>query len=258
MTGVPRSCWVLVATALLTGSHAHAYSDPSQFGTPAVMGGGGDRWFTGSPADGFGCRTCHTHPRPISGLRVESLPSQYVPGATYEVKLTWPQTLSLSTDLEAHVVALVEFTDEAGNPAGSVAVPAGTALTELDSCKPYTFKVPAMNIFDAPNGRKIVGLEDCGGRQLRFQWTAPAQAAGPLFFSGGAVVSDAQNDIHNDGVVEFFRPILPQGQTSYDTEVQGGCAVMAGAPAGSTRLLQFLSVASAGIVILSRRRRRRP
>ena len=247
----------ILLALLLPSPRAHAYSDLASFGTATTEGGAGNRWFTGSPADGYGCSVCHTRGPSVKGLKIESLPERYMPGATYEITLSWPLDKSIAEDGVAHVSALVEFTDETGNVAGSVNVPAGTAMTELDACEPYGLRVPAAHVFDAPNGRKVVGLEDCGGRQLRLQWTAPMSSMGTLFFSGGVVQSDDKSDLAGDGVLELLRPILAESQTTYDTETKGSCAVRPGAT-GSTADTAWISLLLGfGVVMLNRLRRRR-
>jgi hypothetical protein len=73
-------------------SVAHAYADPLYFAKPAAEGGGEGRWFTGSPADGYGCGVCHT-PNQAEKLVVEGLPKNgYVPGKDYYIRIAWPVT----------------------------------------------------------------------------------------------------------------------------------------------------------------------
>lgn len=256
MTRTPLAI-AIVLTLLLASPRAHAYSDLASFGTATTEGGAGNRWFTGSPADGYGCSVCHTHGPTVKGLKIESLPERYLPGATYEITLSWPLDKSIAEDGVAHVSALVEFTDETGNAAGSVSVPGGTAMTERDACEPFGLRVPAAHVFDAPNGRKVVGLEDCGGRQLRLQWTAPKSSMGTLFFSGGVVQSDDKSNLAGDSVLELLRPILAEGQSTYDAETKGGCAVRPGASCSNAPHVRYALVLGFGVCMLNRLRRRR-
>jgi hypothetical protein len=83
------ACAVVLAAL---ADEARAYSTPDASAEQPALGGGGGRWFTGSPADGFGCTVCHA---PASGqrhfpLRVAGLPSDgYVPGQRQEIVLAW-------------------------------------------------------------------------------------------------------------------------------------------------------------------------
>ena len=85
---------VLLGRVLMPGS-AHAYSAPEAYAELAYQGGGEGRWFTGSPADGFGCGVCHA---PAAGQReyplyVQGLPTErgYALAAQHQVVLSWPQ-----------------------------------------------------------------------------------------------------------------------------------------------------------------------
>src|SRR5436189_185082 len=115
--------------------------------------------------------------------------------------------------------------------AGTVHVPSDAEmdLPEADTCQPIGLGVPATERFAAPdfelpNNRQIAGLTDCGGKQMRLQWTAPAPDMGVVFFSGGVVQSNHMSDLLGDGVVEIFRPVLPEAGKSYAVETSGGCS----------------------------------
>src|SRR5262245_23122316 len=55
---------IVVACGCLLGfvDDARAFSDPTIYGKypSQKLGGGGGRYFTGSPADGYSCSVCHT------------------------------------------------------------------------------------------------------------------------------------------------------------------------------------------------------
>jgi hypothetical protein len=62
---------------------------------PPAAGGGGGRWFSGSPADGFSCGVCHL---PSAGVRkfplyVAGLPlaSGYTLASRQQIVLSWPE-----------------------------------------------------------------------------------------------------------------------------------------------------------------------
>lgn len=72
---------------------AHAFNGTGSFGLATMPnGGGGGRFFTGSPRDGFTCEVCH---RPKEGhnrsleLRVKGLSEPIVPGKTYRLTIEW-------------------------------------------------------------------------------------------------------------------------------------------------------------------------
>jgi hypothetical protein len=73
---------------------ARAYSSPDAYFDRASQGGGGGRWFTGSPADGFGCNVCHTNtpqgrdfPLYVAGLPTGG----YALASRQEIVLSWPE-----------------------------------------------------------------------------------------------------------------------------------------------------------------------
>jgi len=94
----------------------------------AQLGGGGGRYFTGSPADGFDCSVCHTSPEGYSfPLRQKGLPLDgYVPGKVYEeITLSWPDVTmaeqqALSRGLKPVTALMAEFVAEDGGNAGTL------------------------------------------------------------------------------------------------------------------------------------------
>lgn len=99
LLGAPSRLAAVGALALLapvlTPVPAAAFSAPSIYPTPAADGGGGGRWFSGSPAEGYGCSVCHTSEPPGSSFTMDilGLPSQagYKPGLAYPITVTWPE-----------------------------------------------------------------------------------------------------------------------------------------------------------------------
>src|SRR5690348_3551226 len=87
--------WLLAAFALiaLPTARVQAFSDPSSFSKAANEGGGGGRYFSGSPLDGYTCSVCHrggTAPEVnVSGVPLNG----YTPGMAYEIKVDWPDAL---------------------------------------------------------------------------------------------------------------------------------------------------------------------
>jgi hypothetical protein len=81
---------------------ARAFSSPDAYTEAPPAGGGGGRWFSGSPADGFGCSVCHSgapsqrvFPLYTAGLPLEG----YALATRYEVVLSWPEFARRWTEL---------------------------------------------------------------------------------------------------------------------------------------------------------------
>jgi hypothetical protein len=99
MAALPRLARLSSVAALfvtaLAPSGSRAYSTPDAYAEEAYQGGGEGRWFTGSPADGFGCGACHA---PAPGQRAfplyaTGLPSSqgYARNAQHTIVLSWPE-----------------------------------------------------------------------------------------------------------------------------------------------------------------------
>lgn len=223
-------CVSLLVISWSLPSRAHAYSDPSGFSSqPLDDGGGGGRWFTGSPADGYTCAVCHsggTSPAlTVSGLPIDG----YIPGASYEVIVDWPDALS-------HLGISVEITDELGGGAGAVQLPQSDTVDAMEECAASFgtgILATSMNEVAPKNPtlapRSVMNVADCGARRLRFLWTAPLQANSQLWLSGTIVAADGMGDVNGDGVTSFARPITTRGGEPIASTV-GGCSVM---PLGS-------------------------
>jgi hypothetical protein len=201
MKAVFVACMVLV---LAQAQKAEAFSDTAKFELPAVEGGGGGRFFTGSPPDGYSCTVCHQGGQSpnvlVSGLPLDG----FQPGTTYEIAVTFDQP-ELS-----HALAL-EFVTEAGVQAGTVAFPENAEADPAAHCAqdltlsfaPYLMPV---------RGRTIVGLGDCGATALRFRFTPPNE---PLVaFSLGIVTSNGQGDSAGDGARQITHVLRRFGERS--------------------------------------------
>lgn len=234
------SCAVL-ALGLCWSSAAHAFSDPAAFADPADAGGGGGRFFTGSPADGYTCRVCHgggVNPAMlITGLPIAG----YAPSTAYEVTIAWRDDVA-NAALEA------EITDASGRAAGSLRLPPDNELLDSELCLPLGSHVGAGTLLDAP-GRSVISVPDCGSRRLRFLWIAPSADIGPVWLSGSIVSSDAKGDVKGDGVTDFSRrlPSPSAPDPSASTVRSGwkglGCSAAPARPARTAALgLPFLLV----------------
>lgn len=113
-----------------SGQRAAAFLRSDEFSADptAQLGGGGGRYFTGSPADGFDCSVCHTSNPPYSfPIEQKGLPIDgYVPGKPYtQITLSWPQATqkeqeALSTGKKPLIALMAEFVSEDGGNAGKL------------------------------------------------------------------------------------------------------------------------------------------
>ena len=253
-TASTRARAVTLLGALLVAGQAHAFSDPSAFeSNPIDDGGGGGRWFTGSPADGYTCAVCHSGAKSpellISGLPVDG----YLPGATYEVIIDWP-------DGPGRVGANVEITDQNGAGVGTVQLPEGSARDPRELCDPLLlpdFPAASLNTVAARSpqlpSRTVINVTACGARWLRFLWTATTEPRGQLWFSGAVVDPDNMETVSGDGVNDFGRPIAQRGREAVASTV-GGCSVTSSRSASSSLWTLMLTTLAALSYSRSRRR----
>ncbi len=245
--------WIIAFGA----SRVLAFSEPAYYPSDPAGGGGGGRWFTGSPAEGYGCSVCHTGSptQQQYPLYVEGLPAAgYVPGATYDVRLTWPEFASNAAALRQAMLApsmgvVAELLAEQGTASGTIDIdrknavpgeicelPAGMLAMDLYSVKPgpapgstQATMPPSVTHCDANHlgFRCLLTVRSCGARELDFRWTAPAQWQGPIWFSAGFVATDQLSGTpENDSVREVKLPLMPatSGAALYESKLQGGCS----------------------------------
>jgi len=88
------ACASFAGVLSLSVDRARAYSTPDAFAERPEAGGGGNRWFSGSPADGYSCNVCHSSaagqrqfPMYVTGLPLEG----YELAEAREVVLSWPE-----------------------------------------------------------------------------------------------------------------------------------------------------------------------
>jgi hypothetical protein len=226
---------------------AHAFSDPVAYSDPVDLGGGAGRWFTGSSADGFGCNVCHTG-RAGEDLTISGLPvSGYVPGQSYEVSITWPPYVQ-------DVALIAEFTNENRAGAGTLELPRPDALKPPELCVAEEGGESPAAIHEAEDQRQLVSLVDCGAKLLRFRWTAPLMAAGPIWFNAGFVVSNEDAAPTGDGVTLVARPLAPSGSALPTEQIAQGCSTV---PRSfhAPPLLWILPLIAAGLRRRARRRK---
>lgn len=226
---------------------AHAFSDPLSFADPVELGGGGNRFFTGSVADGFGCDVCHaggSSPR----LTLLGLPlSGYAPATAYEIRVEWPAELE-------HIGLALEITGPSGAAAGSLRLPPASELPDPERCEPVEDGIAA-GVLTELQGRTVLSVPDCGARRVRLLWIAPSEARDALRFSGGLVASDGEADVAGDGVT-LFAHVLPPTRSSGipASDISGGCSVHA--PARGRSLLPFAALVLGWTIWLRVRRAR--
>jgi len=202
--------WValgLASNAVLP-TPSHAFSDPFRFTDEVLLGGGGGRFFTGSPVDGYSCAVCHE-----GGVRpqvtVIGLPvGGYDAGVTYPVELRW-------TNPEVPHAANLEFVNLAGLGAGTITLPPPEQIGPAGRCEQSPTGDVAAFIMEFTRGRRIVGMSNCGARSLRFNFTAPD--VDEIAFAGGVVRTDDSSSADGDGVVELTKVLHRRGAEAATT-----------------------------------------
>ena len=182
-----RATWIglcLSLPMLAVSTSASAWSEVTRFTDPPAGGGGGWRFFTGSPGDSFTCANCHTGP---SGLRmaVYGLPKTYMPGATYEVAVTWTAGVS-------HVAGMLEIVDELGEAAGQFSVldPADADPASLCEGNFSPMTVFTRTPTAAGMRRQVLGATSCEATRVQARWKAPDRDVGAVMLVGGFVRPD--------------------------------------------------------------------
>lgn len=213
--------WVLPGTV-------QAYSDPAAFAAPVLEAGGGGRYYTGSRAEGYGCDSCHAG-RKAPDVRLDGLPSRYVPRATYELRVSWSRK-------NVHASAALELTDERGNGAGTLALPPAGAYIAAELCEPIDVGALAAQLYPADRDRTVAATPDCGASTLRVQWTAPSKDVGPIWLAGSVLVSNHDGTVSGDGARNFAQIMPGFGEPVPDVVTQGSCSVTSRATTKSSAI----------------------
>ena len=229
---------------------ARAFTEPRTYFESTQNGGGGGRFFTGSPAEGYGCKVCHSGSG-TEPLHLEGLPTDgYVPGATYNIRLTWPElakrhrALRMTQKKPPSLGLVAELISESGEGAGAIdiasgekaadgelcVVPEGTQAAQLYAVRPGQETAEEGVRCEATKlgQRCLVAVVSCGARELRFRWTAPAKWQGPIWLSAGLVATDrVSGDPQGDSVTQLSEVVLPSASQSarYEARLHGGCSV---------------------------------
>jgi hypothetical protein len=237
-----RSFALLCAVALAYPLRVHAFSDPANFAMPAQNAGGGGRYFTGSPADGYTCKACHEGGQEPQLLITGLPPNGYLPGQAYEIIVAWPIYVDKFS-------AAVEFNDMQRRPAGSLRLPPLNEMQAPEFCEPASDQIPAASLNDGGMGRQVITIPDCGAKRLRFLWTAPTSDVGQVWFAGSAVASNGMGDTQGDGVSDFGRAIASEGGGAASAgSATTGCSAVFGRERSGWLLAAF------GLLVFRRRR----
>jgi hypothetical protein len=231
-------------------SAARAFSDPFSFNLTPVVAGGGGRFFTGAPGDGYTCKSCHSGGQSPKAS-VLGLPlSGYRPMSRYEISIRWPAEFT-------KISLAVELTDAQGKAAGSLLLPPEDEVQPEELCEPINEMVVAAQLNDLVPGRQVINVPDCGSKSVRFLWTAPMSDVGPVWFAGSMVLSDGETDPFHDGVTDFGRIIDSPAVAS---ETSGECSVTHPGARGASHglgLLWTLALAFGSRQLRTRLRRQR-
>ncbi len=235
---------VALALLALVPARASAFRLGETYAEPAIDGGGGERWFTGSADDGYSCAICHRGaPEPMVELR--GLPELgYVPGETYDIEIPLPASITSS--------ATLELVDALGSGVGSLTLPA-VSTPDLCASVGGAPPEPASSTASTRRGRQVGVADACGADRLAVRWTAPAEARGPVWVHAAVVAADGSGDPEGDGVRVITRVIPSYGSAPDATRV-GSPACAAGrrsAPAPGAALAIVLAL----LVRRSHRRR---
>jgi hypothetical protein len=227
--------YLLALLTLGAVSKAQAFSDTEKFALSPLEGGGGGRFFTGSPADGFTCAVCHrggaTPNAFVRGLPVDG----YTPLETYEVEVTFDQLD------KSHAISL-ELLSKDGRGAGEVELLNESELDGRSHCD-QDLTLSNASYLTAAAGRTIVGLADCGAGALRFRFTAPDEPV--IAFSLAMVVSDGEGDSEGDGTLHVARLLRRVGERPSPVEGAVTCSAAATRPTRGVTWLAWLLLIAA-------------
>ena len=218
--------------ALALPAPAHAYLDAASFEADPTTGGGGGRFFTGSPRDGYGCAVCHrggTAPVPeILGLPADGI----VPGTRYVIELRYADTLD-------QLSAIAEIATESGEPAGTLVPLSSAEITMDERCADGD---PALELV-VSGDRTLARIDPCGATRARFAWTAPDTAA-PLRLHLSSVNGDRSGTTLGDGASTVLRPLSALGAPpSAAGTLAQRCAAAPGARSAALPLASLFALA---------------
>lgn len=200
----------VIAIGLALPATARAFGDHELFDAPAVEGGGGSRYFTGSRADGYACSVCHGTTA-ATEFSIQGLPRTVVPGQRYEIAIRWSEP---DAPHSVHV--------ELSNPDGShptVTTIPGPMLPAESRCGHADTGEPALYVLDR-GPRRVIGVEPCGASGFSIGFTA---GTGPIELAVAGVRGNKDDSAAGD---RTFEQRVVIGET---LEVPSGCATGGGA-----------------------------
>jgi len=227
-----------LAVCALAPSGARAFNEAEKFDLPAIDGGGGGRFFSGSVRDGYTCAVCHMGGAEPE-VEITGLPeSGYVPGEIYDIEVV------LDDDAEV-TAAVLELTDDVGARMGTMELATSPGRTE--TCPPAGEEPErgAAQRMDIADGRQVVAMDACGATRVRVSWRAPAEPRGMLWFHAAVVAGDASSDPTGDGVRVVTRVLPVQGGSATSAQLASGCSA-SGEPPSSLAGLLALALILAG------------
>lgn len=276
----------MLVTSLTAGvwcgwsASAAAFSEPKSYLDDAAKGGGGGRWFTGSPAEGYGCSVCHTAApgQAQYPLHAEGFPSAgYIPGQSYDIRLSWPEFAARDQQVRSVMNAeptsmglIAEFVAESGIGSGMVELlrkgmgepcvfPPNSASSLIYQVAPGAKALEVSRCEANSLGERcVITVGACGSQELTIHWTAPPQPQDSVWFAAGFVATDRiSRNPESDSVTEIAGPMRPigSGSTQYESALNGGCSVGPRAP--SLRFPGWLAALAILALVRLRRRRRR-
>jgi hypothetical protein len=230
------ACCALLAPA----GRARAFSDRQRFDEASGTGGGGGRYFTGSPVDGYSCAVCHRG-GPEPHVRIAGLPlAGYKPGATYNVEISWDNTPGW------HAVQL-EFIGRNALAAGKVSQFSERELDVRSRCGSQDMGDLADYLIEK-DGRQVMGITGCGASTLRFHFTAPD--APDLAFSASVVLLNGDRLAEGDGVQDIKHVLRRSGEPA--PSASSSCSIARAPDTAGWSPCAFLGLAA----LLAYRRRR--
>lgn len=214
-TRIFASLITIVIVALVLGvapAVSHAYSSPKLYAAPIHEGGGAGRYFTGSLSDAMTCDACHGGGEPLE-LEVSGLPGgSWFPGATYTIDIAWAPGIE-------HAGIVAELTDRSGLAVGELSLPDAERLTKSERCASGTRAAAA---FELEEGRRVMGIGDCGAHRLRMLWRTPdtfETGADTVWLHVASVRGDGSGDADGDGPSFEVHQLEPMGPTAEGCQI---------------------------------------
>ena len=173
-----------IALALIAAAPpaAHAYSELERFGEPAVDGGGGGRYFTGAPTDGYSCHVCHDDV------------------AAPPVTVTGLPDLQVVSENDIEIASTQADQPPEMRCAGDRT---GASAAQIVSV----------------GARRIVYVEPCGAHQVTVRFTPPSDE--DLFIGAGVVAADGFETSDGDGTFELRRKLTSSVTSTTGCAING-------------------------------------